>query len=433
MLEKTFMNELTPIQAIVVCAAFAQVIFELFLKRANEKHILSMRGDPPSESGDLMDRETWTKATDYSLVKSRFSSVEEIFGVALFVGVFLYVFPFAFSEWKTEVSRSADASPWLCALVATVFLTVLQIPSLFFDWIKQFSLEEKFGFNKSTKGLWVVDKIKGSILGFVFSVLLLALMIWLYRMISSAFPNTWWILVFVVFFGIQLLLMILWPKFIIPLFNKLSPLEAGELKDRLMALSEKTGFKAQAIEVIDGSKRSGHSNAYFTGFGKFRRIVLYDTLIEQMETEEIESVLAHEVGHYKLGHIPKRLAISFFLGLGGFFLLSYLLKSPLFYKDIGLDEDLKMSFAPVLVVFSLALGFFTYWLSPISNYFSRKHEFEADHFAREAVGSPEPLVSALRKLYVENLSHPLPHPLMTTFHYSHPTLLEREKALRSGM
>jgi STE24 endopeptidase len=152
-----------------------------------------------------------------------------------------------------------------------------------------------------------------------------------------------------------------------------------------------------------------------------------------METEEIESVLAHEVGHYKLGHIPKRLAISFFLGLGGFFLLSYLLKSPLFYKDIGLDEDLKMSFAPVLVVFSLALGFFTYWLSPISNYFSRKHEFEADHFAREAVGSPEPLVSALRKLYVENLSHPLPHPLMTTFHYSHPTLLEREKALRSGM
>ena len=427
------MIELTQIQAIVVCAAFAQVIFELFLKRANEKHILSMRGDPPSESGDLMDRRTWIKATDYSLVKSRFSSVEEIFGVVLFVGVFLYVFPFAFSEWKTEVSHSAEASPWLCALVATVFLTVLQIPSLFSDWIKQFYLEEKFGFNKSTKGLWVVDKIKGSILGFVFSVLLLALMIWLYRVISSALPNTWWILVFVVFFGIQLLLMILWPKFIIPLFNKLSPLEAGELKDRLMALSEKTGFKAQAIEVIDGSKRSGHSNAYFTGFGKFRRIVLYDTLIEQMETEEIEAVLAHEVGHYKLGHIPKRLAISFFLGLGGFFLLSYFLKSPWFYEGFGLDEDLTMSFAPVLVVFSLALGFFTYWLSPISNYFSRKHEFEADHFARKAVGSPEPLVSALRKLYVENLSHPLPHPLMTTFHYSHPTLLEREKALRSGM
>jgi STE24 endopeptidase len=339
------------------------------------------------------------------------------------------LFPFAFSEWKTEVSL--EASPWLCALVATIFLTALQIPSLFFDWRKQFSLEEKFGFNKSTKGLWVMDKIKGSILGFAFSFLLLALMIWLYRVISSAFTNTWWVLVFVIFFGIQLLLMILWPKFIIPLFNKLSPLEEGELRDRLMALSEKTGFKAKAIEVIDGSKRSGHSNAYFTGFGKFRRIVLYDTLIEQMEIEEIEAVLAHEVGHYKLGHIPKRLAISFFLGLGGFFLLSYFLESSWFYEGFALDNSLTGSFAPVLVVFSLALGFFTYWLSPLSNHFSRKHEFEADHFAKEAVGSPEPLISALRKLYVENLSHPLPHPLMTTFHYSHPTLLERENALRS--
>ena len=252
-----------------------------------------------------------------------------------------------------------------------------------------------------------------------------------YREISSAFENTWWVWVFVVFFGIQLLLMILWPKFILPLFNKLSPLEEGELKDRLMALSEKTGFKAKAIEVIDGSKRSGHSNAYFTGFGKFRRIVLYDTLIEQMKIEEIEAVLAHEVGHYKLGHIPKRLAVSFFLGLGGFFLLSYFLKSDWFYKEFALDAaSLTGSFAPALVIFSLVLGFFTYWLSPISNYFSRKHEFEADHFAKEAVGSPEPLVSALRKLYVENLSHPLPHSLMAAFHYSHPTLLEREKALR---
>lgn len=430
MLHRHHTMELTQIQIIVLCAALTQLIFEYFLKKANEGHFLRMRDDPPPESGNLMDRKTWVKATDYSLAKSRFSSVEDLFGFVLFVVVFLYFFPFVFLEWKTELSL--QSSPWLCAFVVTVFLTVLQIPSLFFDWIKQFSLEEKFGFNKSTKGLWVADKVKGSILGFLFSFLLLALMIWLYREISTAFPHTWWIWVFVVFFGIQLLLMILWPKFIIPLFNKLSPLEEGELRERLMALSDKTGFKAQTIEVIDGSKRSGHSNAYFTGFGKFRRIVLYDTLIEQMETEEIEAVLAHEVGHYKLGHIPKRLALSFFLGLGGFFILSYFLKSPWFYEGFGLDASLTQAFAPVLVAFSLALGFFTYWLSPISNHFSRKHEFEADHFAKKAVGSPEPLVSALRKLYVENLSHPLPHPMMTTFHYSHPTLLEREKALRSG-
>ena len=236
--------------------------------------------------------------------------------------------------------------------------------------------------------------------------------------------------VFVVFFGIQLLLMVLWPKFIIPLFNKLSPLEEGELRERLMALADKTGFKAKTIEVIDGSKRSGHSNAYFTGFGKFRRVVLYDTLINQMNTEEIEAVLAHEVGHYKLGHIPKRLLISFVLGLGGFYLLSVLLESKGLYSGLGLPESQTGSFAPMIVGLSLALGFFTYWLSPLSNYFSRKHEFEADHFAREAVGGGAPLVSALRKLYVENLSHPLPHPMLAAFHYSHPTLLEREKALR---
>ena len=146
---------------------------------------------------------------------------------------------------------------------------------------------------------------------------------------------------------------------------------------------------------------------------KFRRIVLYDTLIEQMKIEEIEAVLAHEVGHYKLGHIPKRLAVSFFLGLGGFFLLSYFLKSDWFYKGFAcIFSSLTGSFAPALVIFSLVLGFFTYWLSPLSNYFSRKHEFEADHFAKNAVGDAEPLISALRKLYVENLSHPLPHSLM---------------------
>lgn len=420
---------MTEIQIIVLCLAFVQVVFEFFLKRSNEKHLLAMRDTPPKESGDLMDNATWTKATDYSVAKSRFSSIEDIFGLVLFIGVFLYLFPLVFSAWPVSVSDS----PWVCGLVVTVFLTALQLPDLFFDWRKQFSLEEKFGFNKSTKGLWVMDKIKGALLGFGFSLLLLTLIIWLYRLVSapSALGQNWWVLVFVVFFGIQLLLMILWPKFIIPLFNKLSPLEDGELRTRLMALSEKTGFQANTIEVIDGSKRSGHSNAYFTGFGKFRRIVLYDTLIEQMETEEIEAVLAHEVGHYKLGHIPKRLCFSFLMGLGGFFLLSYFLESPWFYEGFGLDPSLTGSFAPVLVAFSLALGFITYWLSPLSNYYSRKHEFEADHFAKKAVGGPEPLVSALRKLYVENLSHPLPHPLMATFHYSHPTLLEREKALRS--
>ena len=420
--------EMTELQTIVVVLAVCQFLFEYFLKVLNEKHVADLIENQPVDSKSLMDDETWVKASNYSLSKSRFSRIQEIFGFVVFFPVFLYVLPKVFEVWPvTKVD-----SVWWAAFVATALLNVLQIPGLFFDWYNQFTLEEKFGFNKSTKKLWVVDKIKGMVLGFGLSYLLLALLIWMYRTISEASPQYWWAAAFVVFFGIQLLMMVLYPKLILPLFNKLTPLENGELKDRLMALSDKTGFKANTIEVIDGSKRSGHSNAYFTGFGRFRRIVLYDTLINQMSIEEIEAVLAHEVGHYKMGHIPKRLIMSFVMGLGVFGLMGYLLQSDWFYSGLRLDVSLVSSLSPLIIGLSMTLGFFTYWLTPVSNLFSRKHEFEADDFAKKAVGRAEPLISALRKLYVENLSHPLPHPLLAGFHYSHPTLLEREGAMRKS-
>ena len=419
---------MTELQTIIVVLAVSQFLFEYFLKVLNEKHVASLIENQPVGSKSLMDNETWVKASNYSLSKSRFSRMQEIFGFVVFFPVFLYVFPKVFEVWPvTKVD-----SVWWAAFVATALLNVLQIPGLFFDWHNQFTLEEKFGFNKSTKKLWIVDKIKGMFLGFGLSYLLLALLIWMYRTVSGASPQYWWVAAFVVFFGIQLLMMVLYPKLILPLFNKLTPLEDGELKDRLMALSHKTGFKANTIEVIDGSKRSGHSNAYFTGFGRFRRIVLYDTLINQMSIEEIEAVLAHEVGHYKMGHIPKRLIMSFVMGLGVFGLMGYLLQSDWFYSGLRLDVSLVSSLSPLIIGLSMTLGFFTYWLTPVSNLFSRKHEFEADDFAKKAVGRAEPLISALRKLYVENLSHPLPHPLLAGFHYSHPTLLEREGAMRKN-
>ena len=416
---------MTELQIIIVVLAVCQFLFEYYLKVLNEGHISNLMEKQPESSKSLMDEETWNKTSRYSLSKSKFSRSEEVFGLILFFPVFLYVLPKVFDIW----SVTKEDSVWWGALVATALLTVLQIPGLFFDWYNQFTLEEKYGFNKSTKKLWVTDKIKGSILGFGFSFLLLALLIWMYRTISAASPQYWWVFAFIVVFAIQLSLMVLYPKLILPLFNKLTPLEDGELKIRLLKLSEKTGFKANTIEVIDGSKRSGHSNAYFTGFGRFRRIVLYDTLIDQMSIEEIEAVLAHEVGHYKMGHIPKRLIMSFVMGLAGFGLMGYLLQSEWFYLGLGLNSSLVSSLSPLIIGLSLTLGFFTYWLTPLSNLFSRKHEFEADNFAKEAVGSHKPLVSALRKLYVENLSHPLPHRLLAGFHYSHPTLLEREKAM----
>ena len=189
-------------------------------------------------------------------------------------------------------------------------MLIIQVPYLPLEWYKQFRIEENFGFNKSSIGLWISDKLKGNILGLLLGTLILGMIIWLYRVLSQM-SNYWWIFVFLAFFAVQLLLMVLWPKFILPLFNKLTPLEDGVLKTRLMNLADRSGFAANTIEVIDGSKRSSHSNAYFTGFGKFRRIVLFDTLIDKMDDQEIEAVLAHEIGHYKLGHIPKRLFYHF--------------------------------------------------------------------------------------------------------------------------
>ena len=415
------------LQVLVTTAALFRLAFETFLKRKNEMHMNLLKEKPPESINGIMDFQTWGKATEYSLQKSKLSRSEDVFEFFLFCMSVMVLFPWTFKTWST----SLDDSIWKCSLVVVCFLTLVQLPSLFFDWKRQFGLETQFGFNKSSLKLWISDKTKELFIGFFLGFLLFALLIWLYRNTSNLSPDFWWILAFLVFFIIQLCLMVLWPKFILPLFNKLSPLEDGELKRRLLYLSEKTGFKAKAIEVIDGSKRSGHSNAYFTGFGKFRRIVLYDTLIEQMNIDELEAVLAHEVGHYRLGHIPKRLLFSFLFGLLGFGILSILLQSEWFYSGLGLPLDLLGSFSSLVVGLSLIVVFFTYWLTPISNYFSRKHEYEADEFARTAVGSWQPLVGALKKLYVENLNHPLPHSFISSFHYSHPTLFEREEALKS--
>jgi STE24 endopeptidase len=219
---------------------------------------------------------------------------------------------------------------------------------------------------------------------------------------------------------------VLAPVIILPLFNKFSPLPEGTLRERLLRLAGRTEFRAKSIQVMDGSKRSRHSNAFFTGFGRFRKIVLFDTLVQQLGEQELEAVLAHEIGHYKKRHLPKMLVASGLGSLAGFYLLSILAAQPWFYRSFGFGPG---NIAPALLLFGLLAGLVTFWLSPLAHWWSRRYEYQADAFAARVMNEAGSLIGALRKLNEKNLGNLTPHPLYSGFYYSHPTLLEREEAL----
>ena len=393
----------------------------LVLDILNAKNIRANKSSIPDAYRGVMDDETYAKSVDYSLEKSRFSIITSLYGALVLAVVILG----GFLPWLWSALEGFwGSSLWAQAGYLVAVTIILSIPDLPFDWYSTFKLEEKYGFNKSTLGLWISDKFKGALVGFIIGFPIICLLLKLVDWLGIY----WWVWGFVIVFVFQLAMMVLYPKLIMPLFNKLEPLEAGELKDELMLLSDKSGFAAKTIEVMDGSKRSGHSNAFFTGFGKFRRIVLFDTLMDQLETNELKAVLAHEIGHYKKGHIPKMIAMSAGGMLLAFWMIAYLAQSPWFYEGFGFEG--VTSIAPAFLLFSILSGLVTSWLTPVFSILSRKHEYEADAFARDAMEEPDSLIAALRKLNEKNLSNLTPHPLYSAFYYSHPTLLERESALR---
>lgn len=396
----------------------------LLLDWINLRHVLAQRAQVPDAFRDFMDAETYQKSIDYTAAKTRFGFVNDLYDACVLVIVLLTgLLPWLY-DW---CSGAFGAGIWSQALVLFALAMILGLPGLPLDWWSTFKLEERFGFNKSTQKLWIVDKIKGLVIGLIIGLPLLALLLFL---VQSAGP-LWWVWGFAVFFIFQLIMVVAYPMFIMPLFNKMEPLEDGPLKTRLFDLANRTGFKAQTILKMDGSKRSSHSNAFFAGFGRFRRIVLFDTLMEQMEEDELEAVLAHEIGHYKLGHIPKMVALSAVTTLVMFAVLGWLSASEWFPMAFYFSQDASTQFVPVLLLFMMLSGLLTFWLSPLTSRLSRKHEYEADAFARDAMSSAAPLSQALRKLHKENLSNLTPHPLYSSFHYSHPTLLEREASLFS--
>ncbi|MDA3850031.1 MAG: M48 family metallopeptidase, partial [Spirochaetaceae bacterium] len=299
---------------------------------------------------------------------------------------------------------------------------IFEILNFPLEFHRQFVLEEVFGFNKMNLKLYIMDKIKQTILSIVLSLPLL----WGLITFLEKTGNLWWLYAWGAFVCFQMIIYFLYPVVIAPIFNKFTPLEEGELRQRLEDLSKKCGFTNQGIFMMDGSKRSSHSNAYFTGFGRFRRIVLFDTLIEQLTIDQLEGVLAHEIGHYKKRHILKRMVSSMFI-MGIFFFLLHLLKD-----QAALYQAFRFS-GPSLEALLIIIGFCSspigFLFTPINTGRSRKHEFQADSYSYEIVGSAEPLIGALLGLSKKNLSNLTPHPLYSNFYYSHPTLAERRSAL----
>jgi STE24 endopeptidase len=307
------------------------------------------------------------------------------------------------------------------------FALISGVIDLPFEYYRQFVLEEKFDFNKMSPGLFVADTIKNTLIGAAIGLPL----VWVTLSLMEKSGDLWWLYAWVVWSGFQLLMLVLYPTVIAPLFNKFTPLTDDSLRARIENLMKRVGFASSGLFVMDGSKRSAHGNAYFSGFGAAKRIVFFDTLLSRLAPEEIEAVLAHELGHFKLRHIVKRIAVMFAISLGFLALLGYLKTKVWFYTGLGVDPMLGAgNDAMALILFMLTLPVFTFLLSPLTSISSRKHEFEADAFAAKYTNAQD-LVTALVKLYEENASTLTPDPLHSSFYDSHPPASVRINKLLS--
>ena len=415
------MFEITPRTAanVAIVLLIVRWISQLGLEWLNTRNVLDHAGDVPESFRNLIDPAAYKRSVQYTLAKSRFRCVELTCDLAVLFFVLFSGFLPAGLKLFAHAFGSDATSMASFLFVSGLFLTITSLP---FDWYAQFHLEEHFGFNTTTPKVWWLDRGKGvllaAVLGYPLLVLILVIVQWT--------GSNWWLWAWAVVLGFQFLVVLLAPVFILPLFNKFSPLPEGTLRQRLLELADRTKFRASSIQVMDGSKRSRHSNAFFTGFGRFRKIVLFDTLIQHLAEVELEAVLAHEIGHFKKKHIPKMLLWGAATQFVGFFVLARLARQDWFYTAFGFQPG---NVAVALLLFALPSGIITFWFTPIANLWSRRFEYQADAFAAKVMKESVSLICALRKLNEKNLSNLTPHPIYSGFYYSHPTLLEREDAL----
>ncbi|NNG10754.1 MAG: M48 family metallopeptidase [Arenibacter sp.] len=402
---------------ILITILLIQFSIETFLEFLNAKRYSDA---VPNELSDVFDEKEYRKAQQYKKTNYRFGLVTSIFSLTLTLS-FLF---FGGFEWVDRIARNISDSPILNALLFFGIIMIgNDIVTTPFSYYRTFVIEEKFGFNKSTKKLFWIDKLKGWLMMMIIGGGLLALVIWFFQWAGTNF----WIYAWVLMAVFSLFMNLFYSKLIVPLFNKQTPLEEGSLKSKIESYAKQVGFELKNIFVIDGSKRSTKANAYFSGFGKEKRITLYDTLINDLEEDEIVAVLAHEVGHYKKKHIIFNLSASILLTGITLYILSLFINNPEISLAIGVSQP---SFHAALIGFGILYSPISEITGLIMNYMSRKFEYQADNFAKNTF-APKPLISSLKKLSKNSLSNLTPHPAYVFMHYSHPTLMSRIKNLKA--
>ncbi|WP_317205899.1 M48 family metallopeptidase [Janthinobacterium sp.] len=391
------------------------LLLRFWLASRQIRHVLAKRALVPAEFAATIPLAAHQKAADYTVAKTKFGLLTLLVGSAVLIAFTLL----GGLQWLSlAVFKAAGAGmPYQLGLLLA-FAAISGLIDLPFDYYKQFVLEQGFGFNKMSRGLFFADMAKGLLLGAAIGLPLA----WVVLTLMAKSGALWWFYAWLVWSGFQLLMMVLFPTVIAPLFNKFTPLKDEGLKARIEGLMQRVGFASKGLFVMDGSKRSAHGNAYFSGFGANKRIVFFDTLLARLAPQEIEAVLAHELGHFKLKHIVKRIAMMFAISLAFLALLGYLKNQLWFYTGLGVDPLLlagQPNDAMALILFMLVLPVFTFLLGPLNSLSSRKHEFEADAFAARHTDARD-LVTALVKMYEDNASTLTPDPLHSAFYDSHP-------------
>lgn len=405
-----------------LCALGLSTAIRLWLAARHVRHVSDNRDSVPREFAGSVSLASHQKAADYTVAKTRLSMLETVISALVLVGFTLA----GGLEWLAgalaHVFDSGGYAHGVALILAVV--TIGSAVDLPFTLWRTFVIEQRFGFNRMTVGLFLADLFKSTLLGAALGVPLLLAVLWL----MNGMGELWWLWVWLLWIGFNLLVLVLYPTVIAPLFNKFSPLDDAALKQRIEGLLARCGFRSRGVFVMDGSKRSSHGNAYFTGFGAAKRIVFFDTLVARLTGDEIEAVLAHELGHFKRRHIVKRITWLFLVSLGFLALLGWLIAQPWFYSALGVETR---STAMALTLFFLVIPAFTFPLSPLGSLYSRRHEYEADAYAASQASATD-LVRALVKLYQDNAATLTPDPLHSAFYDSHPPAALRIARLQAA-